>query len=64
MVYQCIYVESRKMVQMILFAKQNQRQRCKEKTCGHQGGEEELDRLGDWDGCIYTTDAVNKIDNQ
>ena len=34
-VYQRIYVESRKMVNMNLFAGQEQKHRCREWTCGH-----------------------------
>ena len=33
-----------KVVQMILFAKQKQRHRCREQTYGYQGGQ-----LGGWD---------------
>ena len=33
-----MYVESRKMVQMILFAKQKQRHRHREQMHGYQGG--------------------------
>ena len=36
---QHIYVGSRKMVQMILFAKQKQSYRCREETYGYQGVE-------------------------
>ena len=35
-------MESRKMVQMNLVTKQKERQRCKEKTYGYQGGEGEV----------------------
>ena len=42
-----IYVKSRKMVQVILFAKQKQRHRCREQTYGHQGGRRGWDELGD-----------------
>ena len=33
-----VYVESRKMVQMNQFARQKQRNRCREQMYGHQGG--------------------------
>ena len=33
-----MYVEPRKMVQMNWFAGQKLRHRCREQTCGHQGG--------------------------
>ena len=33
-----MYVEPRKMVQMIRFAGQKLRHRCREQTYGHQGG--------------------------
>ena len=39
-------MESRKMIQMNLFAKQKQRHRRREQTYGHQGGKEEWD---DWE---------------
>ena len=32
-----MYVESRKMMQVILLAKQKERHRCKQQTYGHQG---------------------------
>ena len=35
-VYKNIYVESRKMIQMNIFAKQKQRHKCREKMYGHQ----------------------------
>ena len=44
-----IYVESRKMVQMILFAKQKSRHRHREQMYGYQGGKEGVEwiwRLG------------------
>ena len=44
-----MYVESRKMVQMILFAKHKQRHRHREEMYGYQGESEEWDELGDWD---------------
>ena len=44
--WQNIYVESRKMAQMNLFAKQKQSHRCREQSYGHQGG---TDKLGIWD---------------
>lgn len=34
-----IYLESRKMVLMKLFAEQKQRHRCREQIYGYQGGE-------------------------
>ena len=36
-----IYIESRKMVLMNLFAGQKYRHRCREQTCGHGRGEGE-----------------------
>ena len=36
-----LYVESRKMVQMNLFAKQKQSRRCRKQTYGYQGGKGE-----------------------
>ena len=46
-------MESREMVQMNLFARQKQRQRCREQMYGHQGGKAGWwwwwDELGDWD---------------
>ena len=40
MVYECIYVESRKIVLMNLFARQKQRHRRREWTYGHREEEE------------------------
>ena len=37
-IYYHLYVESRKMVQMNLFAKQKQSHRCRKQTYGYQGG--------------------------
>ena len=41
------------MVQMNRFAGQQQRHRCREQTCGHQGGKVGggwwWDEMGDWD---------------
>ena len=54
-------MESRKMVQMNLFAKEKYRHRCREQMYEHQGGKEGGDELGDWDWYIYT--AMYKIDN-
>ena len=56
--YTNIYVESRNIVQINLFAKQKQRHRCREQTYGHQGG---WDGLGDWDCHIYN--MMYKTDN-
>ena len=42
-------MESRKTVQISLFAKQKQRHRPREQMCGHQGEKEEWEKLGDWD---------------
>ena len=66
-------MESRKMVQMILFAKQKQRHRHRGPTYGYQGGKEMYGyqggqgrgwgELGDWDWHIYTIDTSYKIDN-
>ena len=50
-----MYVEPRKMVQMNQFAGQKLRHRCREQTCGHQGGKTAVGwgwrcaELGDWD---------------
>ena len=51
-----MYVQSRKMVQMILFVKQKYRHRHKEKNYGHQGGKGWRDKLGNWDWHTYTTE--------
>ena len=48
-VYQCIYVKSRKMVQINLFSEQEQRCRHREWTHGHRVREGEWDELGDLD---------------
>ena len=37
-IYYCIYVESRKTVPMELCVGQEQRCRCRERACGHNGG--------------------------
>ena len=37
--YNITHVESRKMIQVNLFAKQKQRHRCRQQMQGHQGGE-------------------------
>ena len=42
-----IYVESRKIVQMNLFPWQEERFRCRERTCGHRRGRGGWDELGD-----------------
>ena len=42
-------MESRKMIQLNLFVKQKQSQRCREQMYGYQGGKEEWDESGDWD---------------
>ena len=47
--YCVTYVKSRKMVLMILFAKQKQTHRHREQIHGHQGGKWEWDELRDWD---------------
>ena len=49
-----MYVQSRKIVQVILFAKQKYRHRHKEKNYGHQGGKGWWDKLGNWDWHTYT----------
>ena len=44
-VYECIYMEFRKMVVMALYARQQQRHRCKEQTfglCGRRCGWDDL----------------------
>ena len=43
-----LYMESRKMVYMTLFAKQKQRHRYREQTHGYQVGKKGWDELGDW----------------
>ena len=48
-------MESRKIIQMNLFPRQEQRCRGKEQTCGHSGGRKGQDKLGDYDQYIYTT---------
>ena len=48
---------------MNLFARQKQRHRCREQMYGHQGGEGEWEKLGDWDWHIYTIDTMYKIDS-
>ena len=45
--YQCIYVEPRNMVQMNLFSGEECRYRHKEQTNGHCGERRECDELGD-----------------
>ena len=45
----CLYVKSRKMIQINLFAKQKQRHRCREQTYGHNRGREKWNELGNWD---------------
>ena len=63
-------MEFTKMVQMILFAKQKQRHRHREKMYGYQGGKGGVVRggweeLGDWDGHIYATDtSIKKTANK
>ena len=44
-VYKCIYMESRKMVLMNLFAGQRWRCRHGEQTCEHSGGRRGWDEL-------------------
>ena len=39
-VYECLYMESRKILQMSLFAGLEDRHRYREQTCGHSGGRE------------------------
>ena len=49
----CILTDTcgiRKIIQMILFARQKQRHRHSEKMYGHQGGTRGVDELGDWPG--------------
>ena len=53
-----------KMAQMITFAKQKQRHRCREQTYGCQGEREGCEELGDWDLHIYIIDSMYKIDNK
>ena len=51
-VYECIYVEPSKMVQMNQFEEQKWRHICREQTYGHQRGKVVgwwRDELGDWD---------------
>ena len=42
-------MKSRKMMEMILFAKQKLRHRHREQMYGHQEGKREWEGLGDWD---------------
>ena len=51
----CIYMESRKMVRMNLFAGQRWRCRHGEQTCEHSGGRRGGDELREWHGNIYIT---------
>ena len=55
-----IYVESRKMVQMNLFVRQEQRQRRREWTCGHSRGRGGWDKLGIRIN-IYTLPCIKQI---
>ena len=48
-IYQCTYVETRKMVLMNLFAGEREGHGHREWTCGHGGGKEGWDELGDED---------------
>ena len=57
-----IYVESRKMVLMNLFAGQQWRCRHREQTCGNSGGRRGWDKWTEWYGNICIT--VCKIDSK
>ena len=46
-VYQCIYMEFRKMVMMTLYARQRKRHRCKEQSFGLCGRKQGWDDLGE-----------------
>ena len=53
-----------KIGQMIFFAKQKQRHRCREQMYGYQAGKDEgWNELVDWGQPIYTIDTMCKIDN-
>ena len=60
-VYEHIYMESRKMVLMNLFAGQQWRLRQREQTCGHAEGWREWDQLREEYANIYIT--ICKIDS-
>ena len=47
-------MESREMVLMSLFAGQEQRHRCGERTCGHSMGSEEWDALREQHRHVYS----------
>ena len=49
------------MVQINLFPRQEQRHRCREKTCGNSGGTGEWDKSGDWDWHTYTAAAAKLL---
>ena len=50
------------MVWMNIVPKQKERHRCREETCGHQGGKAGgRNELGDWDSHIYAVNTVYKI---
>ena len=51
-------MESRKMVEMILFAKQKHRHRCTEQMYGYQEGKEGWDELGGWAWHTYIIDNM------
>ena len=53
-VYECIYVEFRKLVQMKLLAWQEERCRCREWTGEHRAGRGGWDELRAWRGHICT----------
>ena len=44
-IYESIYVESRKMVLMKLFAEQQWRHRHREETCEHRAGKERVGQM-------------------
>ena len=48
------------MVQINLFPGQEQRHRCREKTCGYSEGRGEWDKSEDWDWYTYTAAAAAK----
>ena len=51
-------MESRKIVQMTLFAGQESRGRCREWACGRWVGREEWGGLGEWHSHVYTASCV------
>ena len=58
----CVYMESRKMVLMNLFAGQQWKCRCREQTCWHRQGRRERDEWREQAGHVLTTAC--RIDSQ